>query len=175
MPQASRLFATTSWVIKVATFLSLALVAVLVLAVGALMLASLGLFAIPLPDSLTHGLPIQAVLLAAAVVVVACAVVVALAAMILVLVGRIVESARIGDPFVVKNATRLNTIGGLLLASQAVGLVAGIFVSALPKQLNLNFDFDVSLSGLFAALLVFVLAQIFRHGAMMREELEGTV
>lgn len=177
MPQASRLFSATSWVVKIATFLSLALVAVLVVAVGALMLASLGLFTIPIPASVTHGLPLQAVLLAGGMVVVACAVVVAMTAIILVLVGRIVDSARAGDPFVIKNANRLNAIGGMLVAIQVVGLVTGIAVSAFPKPINhdLNFGFDVSLTGLFAALLVFVLAQIFRHGAQMREELEGTV
>ena len=177
MPQASRLFSFTSWVVRIATVLCLALASLLMLAVGGVMAAVLGLFSIPLPVSVTGGLPIQAVLAAAAMVIVACVVIVGLVAVILVLVGRIVDSARAGDPFVVRNAERLNGIGLLLLAIQGVGLIAGVMVEALPKPIHdhVSFGFDVSFSGLFAALLVFVLAQIFRHGAMMRDELEGTV
>jgi hypothetical protein len=177
MPHASRLFTFTSWVVRTATVLCLALAALLMLAVGAVLAAALHLFAIPLPASVTGGLPIQAVLLAAAMVIVACVVIVGLVAVILILVGRIVESASAGDPFVVKNAERLNGIGLLMLAIQVVGLVAHVMVDALPKAIHahLNFGFELSLSGLLSALLVFVLAQIFRHGAQMRDELEGTV
>ena len=38
-----------------------------------------------------------------------------------------------------------------------------------------GFGFDFSPLGVLAILLVFVLAQIFRHGSEMRAELEGTV
>ena len=38
-----------------------------------------------------------------------------------------------------------------------------------------NVDNDLSLSGILAILLVFILAGVFERGAEMREELEGTV
>lgn len=177
MPQASRLFTATSWVVRIAAILCAVLTAILVLAAGALVLALLGLFTIPVPASVTGGHPVSLVLLAGIFVVMASALVVALSAMILVLVGRIIESARIGDPFVLINATRLNTIGGLLLAIQVVGLVAAVIVASFPKPISdhVDFGFDVSGSGLFVVLLMFVLAQIFRQGSVMRAELEGTV
>jgi hypothetical protein len=38
-----------------------------------------------------------------------------------------------------------------------------------------DFDFGVSLGGLLLALTLFILARVFRQGAAMREDLEGTV
>ena len=98
-------------------------------------------------------------------------------ALILMLIGRIVRSATVDDPFVAKNAMRLNAVGALLLVLQGVGLVTNLAIAALPHAINrhLHFGFGVSMSGLFAALLVFVLAQIFQRGSEMRAELEGTV
>ena len=40
---------------------------------------------------------------------------------------------------------------------------------------NLKVDFDFTLTGLLLAIVLFILARIFRHGVEMREDLEGTV
>ena len=177
MPQASRLFAFTSWVLKAATVICAGITAILVLCLGALLLAGIGMFHIPIPADVLKGADMREVLVAAAMVIMAAGVVMALVALVLVLITRIVASAMAGDPFVVKNAARLNGIGLLLLAIQGVGLITGIAISAFPAPISkdLNFGFDVSLSGLFSAMLVFVLAQIFRHGSQMRDELDGTI
>jgi hypothetical protein len=47
----------------------------------------------------------------------------------------------------------------------------------VPERLahEMNVNFDMSPVGLMGVLLIFVLAQIFRRGAQMRAELEGTV
>lgn len=93
------------------------------------------------------------------------------------LTARIVDTASSGDPFVVENAARLNLIACLLLAIQLVGLIFDGVMSSLPDKLNsqISIGFDVSASGILAALLIFVLAQIFRRGSEMRAELAGTV
>lgn len=177
MPQASRLFTLTSWLLKAAAIACAALMVVLVLAVGALVLVELGVVPNPIPPSALRGVDMGLLLQAGVLALVACLFCVALVAVVLLLLARIVDSARAGDPFVMKNATRLNTIGGLLLALQGVGFATGIAISLFPKPISHDFDlgFDVSLSGLFAVLLVFVLAQIFQRGSEMRAELEGTI
>ncbi len=177
MPQASRLFAFTSWILKAGMIFCLAIVSILVLGLGALVLAEIGTIHIPIPESVTHGMPLGEVLAAGALVIAAGAICMALYALVLMLVGRIVDSAMAENPFVPKNANRLNAIGIVLLVLQGVGFFTRLAIFAMPQPLNqnLHIGFGMSLSGLFAALLVFVLAQIFHHGADMRAELEGTI
>lgn len=89
---------------------------------------------------------------------------------------RIVETVSHGDPFVRANAYRLNAIAwgllGLQLLSMAIGFI-GKAVSSTGFPLHL--DAGVSISGWLAVLLTFVLARVFAEGALMREDLEGTV
>ncbi len=91
---------------------------------------------------------------------------------------RIVDSVADGDPFVPANADRLRNMGWLALAIQALlipttGLV--IWLDALPHKANVHYSDNNSFGGLILALLLFVLARVFRRGTEMREELEGTV
>ena len=87
-----------------------------------------------------------------------------------------VETVQSGDPFVAANARRLQTIAWVLLALQLLSLVIGgigkaISTPAHPLHLNAGF----SPSGWLAVFLTFVLARVFAEGALMREDLEGTV
>ncbi len=87
-----------------------------------------------------------------------------------------VESVRVGDPFVRENAVRLQTIAWALLGLQLLGVMIGAIariVSTSEHPLHLNAGF--STSGWLALLLLFVLARVFAEGARMRDELEGTV
>ena len=88
----------------------------------------------------------------------------------------IVETVRAGDPFVAANAMRLQAIAWTLLALQVLGLAIGAIaraVSTPAHPLHLNAGF--SISGWLAVLLTFLLARVFAEGALMREDLEGTV
>ena len=91
---------------------------------------------------------------------------------------RIVDSVSHGDPFVPINADRLRHMAWLALAMQAVMVpVMGLLVwwDALPDKANVHYSDNNWFGGLMLALLLFVLARVFRVGAAMREELEGTV
>jgi hypothetical protein len=91
---------------------------------------------------------------------------------------RIVDSVAYGDPFVPANADRLKTMAWLALAIQVLMIPAtGLMVwfDALPQKPNVHYVDNTSLGGLVLAILLFVLARVFRVGAAMREELEGTV
>jgi hypothetical protein len=88
----------------------------------------------------------------------------------------IVESVRVGDPFVRQNAARLQTIGWVLLGLQVLGLAVGLIArvvttDAHPFRVHAGF----STGGWLTVLLLFVLARVFGEGARMRDELEGTV
>ena len=88
----------------------------------------------------------------------------------------IVETVRAGDPFVVANASRLQAIAWTLFALQLLSLVIGAIartVSTPAHPLHLQAGF--SISGWLAVLLTFLLARVFAEGALMREDLDGTV
>ena len=88
----------------------------------------------------------------------------------------IVETVRASDPFVTANASRLQRIAWALLALNVLSIVIGAIaktVSSPAYPLHLNAGF--SINGWLAVLLTFLLARVFAHGALMREDLEGTV
>lgn len=80
------------------------------------------------------------------------------------------------DPFVLANAVRLKAVGWLMVAVQLVGIPLSFAAREVADLFgDNNVDFDLSLNGILAILLVFILAGVFERGAQMREELEGTV
>jgi hypothetical protein len=92
---------------------------------------------------------------------------------------RIVDSVSDGDPFVPINADRLRHMAWLAIAMQVV-LVAItptiVWFDALPHKQNVHHGSDgLSFAALVLALLLFVLARVFRVGTAMRDELEGTI
>jgi hypothetical protein len=88
----------------------------------------------------------------------------------------IVETVRKGDPFVAANADRLQAIAWVLLALQLLSLVIGGIGKAIATPGHpLHLDAGFSASGWLAVILTFVLARVFAKGALMREDLEGTV
>lgn len=102
----------------------------------------------------------------------------ALVAFILRAMLQIVDSAIAGDPFVAQNADHLSRIGWLVVGVYAVeGILVSWFrwVTPIAAQGKMHHGFEFPFGGLFAVLLIFVLARIFRRGTEMRAELEGTV
>lgn len=88
----------------------------------------------------------------------------------------IVDTVRVGDPFVVENAVRLQNIAWSVLALELLHLViVAIAASVSTPQTPLDIGWNFSVTRWLAVLLLFVLARVFETGARMREELEGTV
>ena len=94
------------------------------------------------------------------------------------LLGRIIDTVEAGDPLTIENAERLNRMGWIALIFQAATLpISGLDAylrDMLPTD-ELSVDFQFSLTGVLLALVLFILARVFKHGAQMREDLEGTV
>lgn len=87
-----------------------------------------------------------------------------------------VETVRLGDPFVATNADRLRVIAWSLLTLQILGMIIAALartVSTPEHPVNLNAGF--STNGWLAVLLTFLLARVFAEGTRMRDDLEGTV
>jgi DUF2975 family protein len=88
----------------------------------------------------------------------------------------IVETVRAGDPFVAANADRLQTIAWSLLALQVLSIVIGTIGRAVSTPAHpVHLDAGFSVNGWLAVLLTFLLARVFAHGTVMRDDLEGTV
>ena len=88
----------------------------------------------------------------------------------------IVETVRAGDPFVATNAQRLRAIAWSLLTLQLLSIVIGAIGKTISTPAHpVNLDAGFSINGWLAVLLTFLLARVFAEGALMREDLEGTV
>ena len=92
----------------------------------------------------------------------------------------IIRSVGEGDPFIPENAQRLNAMAWLLLVHEVAALLVGelrAYTANLADGQGTNsieygpYDLD----GLLIVIVLFILARVFRHGAAMREDLEGTV
>jgi len=179
MPKAHHLFTATGWVLNAGMLVSLFLTGILVLAFGACVLAATGIVHLPIPTEDLKDLKDISLGLVFVAGAIACAsgiFLLALLSLVLLMTARIVKTAET-DPFVADNARRLMQIGWLLLAMQVVGFTGDMIISLFPKTVSdhVQAGFDLSPIGILAVLLIFVLAQIFRRGAQMRAELEGTV
>jgi len=94
------------------------------------------------------------------------------------LLHRLIKTVGIGDPFTLENADRLSKMGWIALGFQIASFPIGALVVFLGEHVpseSLSVDFDFTLTGVLLALVLFILARVFRHGAAMREDLEGTV
>lgn len=80
-----------------------------------------------------------------------------------------------GDPFIAANARRLEDLGWALLVWQVLDLAFGALIAWLDRLGVDHAEWTPGISGWIVVLLVFVLARVFRLGAAMRDDLEGTV
>ena len=89
---------------------------------------------------------------------------------------KMVETVRLGDPFIADNAYRLNAIAWFLVALQLLSLaIAAVGRTISTPQNPVALDAGFSVNGWLAVILTFVLARVFAEGTLMREDLEGTI
>lgn len=89
---------------------------------------------------------------------------------------RLIGTVGEGDPFVPVNAERLRAMGWISVAVHVVAIpmaAVGRWTQSVTR--DVHFQVDLPLAGLFLALVLFILARVFREGTRMRQELEGTV
>jgi len=86
--------------------------------------------------------------------------------------AKIIATVRHGDPFTLANAARLTRMAWLAMSVQVINISQTLMSTYLPSN---GMNTPMSLTALVVGLLLFILARVFRHGAAMREDLEGTV
>lgn len=175
---------------SVASLLKIALdcaYAVLWLAVAGVVIAMIGfLLALPFIQSISHGVisldgnkqdigvylrrwpAIEALLFAAGLY---------LGALIVIInrLRRVFETLTQGDPFRPENVGRLHVVGLGLIALEVVGYFAFMAAMWLAPEWRDDLHLSINLSGWFAILAVFVLAEVFREGARLRSDAELTI
>ena len=86
----------------------------------------------------------------------------------------ILRAVRLGHPFEAENAARLRTMAWCLLVVQLLQLANGV-MSRIATIAHARINWEPSLVGWLAVLLLFVLAGVFDAGARMRSELEAMI
>ena len=180
MTNARKLFAVTQWVLGAGIIVTMVLIGMYVVGV-ATMIFGLATSRLPL-GWIAHwtGVTITAdeigrMALAAFAGAIAA---LALVHFILRALRRVVASASVGDPFIEANAAELVRVAWLLLGVEVIdALIKPTVYLFAPDAVRekIHNTVPISLTGLFAVLLIFVLAQIFRRGSDMRAELAGTI
>lgn len=87
----------------------------------------------------------------------------------------LVRDAAAGSAFTDTNSNRLRAIGWALLIINCADLLFGWLSVSASEATGEYFGWSLSLTGWIAVPMLFVLAQVFKEGAAMREDLEGTV
>ena len=180
MPDDRRLFAVTQWVLRAGIILTTLLIGMYILGVAGMIF---GLMTSRLPlDRIAHwtGVTMTAdeigrMALAAFAGAIAA---LALVHFIFRALRRVVDSASVGDPFIEANAAELVRVAWLLLGVDVINALLKPTVYLLAPaavRAKIHDIVHISVTGLFAVLLIFVLAQIFRRGSDMRAELAGTI
>ena len=94
----------------------------------------------------------------------------------------LIDTVGKGDPFTPENAQRLKMMAWLALAMQLLVMAvawlrnytAALTMGIADSGLGIGFGRD-DIVGVMMVIVLFILARVFRHGAAMRADLEGTV
>jgi hypothetical protein len=180
MPADRKLFAVTQWVLRAGIIVTTLLISMYVLGVAAMIF---GLVTSRLPlDKIAYwtGVTMTANEIGRMALAAFAGAIAALALIHFILraLRRVVASASVGDPFIEANAAELVRVAWLLLGVNVIDALLKPTVYLLAPdavRAKVHDIVHISVTGLFAVLLIFVLAQIFRRGSDMRAELAGTI
>lgn len=98
-----------------------------------------------------------------------------LAHIILVRLIAMIDSVPTGMSLSMLNAERLRQIAWALIGINILDLAFGAVTTWAEANMGEPPGWTLALTGWLAALMLFILARVFREGAAMREELDGTV
>ena len=89
---------------------------------------------------------------------------------------RMIRTVSRGEALAEDNAGRLESIAMRMLGLQIVGFIGWALDAPVRGDVNgFGLALDLSPGGIAIVLLLFILARVFRQGASMRHDLEGTV
>jgi hypothetical protein len=85
------------------------------------------------------------------------------------------ETLIVGDPFRPQNVARLRVVGFALIALEIMGYIVHRAKDMLVTGAAHGGSLTINLTGWFAILVVFVLAEVFREGARLRQDADLTI
>ncbi|MBA0446031.1 DUF2975 domain-containing protein [Stenotrophomonas maltophilia] len=89
---------------------------------------------------------------------------------------RLLQSAARERPFTHANAQRLQRMAWLMLAMELLSILIGAYAAWMgPDFTWMEVGGGMSITGLIAVLMLFVLARVFAAGAAMRDDLDGVI
>jgi hypothetical protein len=88
---------------------------------------------------------------------------------------RVFETLIVGDPFRPQNVARLRVVGFALIALELLGYIVHRVTDMFVRGPAHGVGLSVNLTGWFAILVVFVLAEVFREGARLRQDADLTI
>ncbi len=90
--------------------------------------------------------------------------------------ARLLRSAAGARPFTHANAQRLQRMAWLMLAMEVLSIIIGVYASWMgPDFAWMEVGGGMSITGLIAVLMLFVMAHVFAVGTAMREDLDRVV
>lgn len=182
MKRAPPLFPITHWLVDAAAFICMLVCGLLAVALIGVGFAAFNAERLNLPTSF-EGVARGDAFAAASVAITSGLIGAVLLIAVFRATSAIIASAMTDDPFVDENAKRLSRIGWLLAGLASLQAVTAMIIQPMLEKIEAasptihlgDAHGGFSPPGVLTILLVFVLAQIFRRGAEMRTELEGTV
>jgi hypothetical protein len=111
-------------------------------------------------------------------------VVMGLCALVFLFFGKlrgIIATVAEGDPFVPENADRLNAMAWLQIGIYVASLLSTGAAAMVAKwaeqfaEVSVKASLDLDVPSLLLVVILFILARVFRQGAALRADLEGTV
>ncbi|PAM74809.1 hypothetical protein CEK00_00050 [Stenotrophomonas maltophilia] len=89
---------------------------------------------------------------------------------------RLLKSAARERPFTHANAQRLQRMAWLMLAMELLSILIGAYAAWMGPDFSwMEVGGGMSITGLVAVLMLFVLARVFAVGAAMRDDLDGVI
>lgn len=89
---------------------------------------------------------------------------------------RFVRAVQGGHPFAHGHALRLRRMAWLMLAMESLSILIGLYASWMgPGFAWMEVGGGLSITGMIAVLMLFVMARVFAAGSAMREDLDGVV
>ncbi|MBH1703420.1 DUF2975 domain-containing protein [Stenotrophomonas maltophilia] len=89
---------------------------------------------------------------------------------------RLLKSAARERPFTHANAQRLQRMAWLMLSMEVLSILIGAYAAWMgPDFTWMEVGGGMSITGLVAVLMLFVLARVFAVGAAMRDDLDGVI
>lgn len=90
--------------------------------------------------------------------------------------ARLLRSAARERPFTHANAQRLQRMAWLMLAMEVLSIVIGLYAAWMGPDFSwMEVGGGMSITGLVAVLMLFVLARVFAVGAAMRDDLDAVI